>query len=295
MRIGVFEIKEPVPQLQDPHAIASLRPWIDVGNVGTMSLARVEQHLGAQEVGRLVRPGDFLDFTRYRPVVYNVEGSRVFSIPNSVINFARPEQGPDLLFFHLLEPHNRSEDYTESVVEVIKHFGVKRYLRIGAMYDAVPHTRPLLVTGSATGTETPDRLGKLQLRRSTYQGPTTIMNLVSEGAERLGIENITVIVHLPQYVQLEEDYAGAACLLEILCDLYNLPPSLANPARGQQQYSELDSEMARNPAAKAFVERMESYYDSQKASEPQEETPPPPLSPEIERFLRDIDKGQGNR
>ena len=33
-------------------------------------------------------------------------------------------------------------------------------------------------------------------------------------------------VHLPQYVQLEEDYAGAARLLEVLSSIYDLPPDL---------------------------------------------------------------------
>ena len=34
MRLGDFEIVEPVPELKDPHVLAVLRPWIDVGNVG---------------------------------------------------------------------------------------------------------------------------------------------------------------------------------------------------------------------------------------------------------------------
>ena len=41
MRIGEFEIDEPIPDLKDPHAIAVLRPWIDVGSVGTLALSRL--------------------------------------------------------------------------------------------------------------------------------------------------------------------------------------------------------------------------------------------------------------
>ncbi|MBI2165534.1 MAG: PAC2 family protein [Chloroflexi bacterium] len=293
MNIGAFELNEPSPELRQPHAISCLRPWIDVGSVGTLAISRLEEHLGAQELGRLTRPGNFFDFTRYRPMVYNVEDRRVFSVPNSVINYARQDKGPDLLFFHLLEPHAHAEEYTESVMDVIKHLGVKRHLRVGSMYDAVPHTRPLLVTGSSSNVSKPTRMGKLMLRPSTYQGPTTILNLVSQEVDKLGIENTTVLIHLPQYVQLEEDYAGAACLLEILREMYDLPESLADPSRGHQQYKEVDAEMASNPAAKAFVERMEMYYDSQKAERDLEQQPP--LSPEVERFLRELDKGPGSR
>ncbi len=42
MRIGAFEIREPLPQLKEPHALVSLRPWIDVNNVGTLTLDGIE-------------------------------------------------------------------------------------------------------------------------------------------------------------------------------------------------------------------------------------------------------------
>ncbi|MCH9016178.1 MAG: hypothetical protein IIB89_00260, partial [Chloroflexi bacterium] len=67
MRIGDFEFPEPLPELKDPHVLAVLRPWIDVGNVGTLTLRRLERHLESKEIGRLVRPGRYYDFTRYRP------------------------------------------------------------------------------------------------------------------------------------------------------------------------------------------------------------------------------------
>lgn len=34
MRIGAFELVEPLPELRDPHAFAMIRPWVDVGSVG---------------------------------------------------------------------------------------------------------------------------------------------------------------------------------------------------------------------------------------------------------------------
>ena len=64
MRIGAFEVAEPVPELRNTCAIANLRPWVDVGRVGTLALRSLEHHMGAQELGRLARPGEFFDFTR---------------------------------------------------------------------------------------------------------------------------------------------------------------------------------------------------------------------------------------
>lgn len=62
MKVGAFELTEPLPELREPHALAMLRPWIDVGSVGSLALARLESHLQAQELGKLAKPGMFFDF-----------------------------------------------------------------------------------------------------------------------------------------------------------------------------------------------------------------------------------------
>lgn len=294
MRVGAFELTEPVPELKDPHVFAMIRPWVDVGSVGTLTLNRLERFMGSKELGRLHRPGTFFDFTRYRPNMRLVDGARQVKIPNSTIRYATTENGPDYLFFHLLEPHSNGEDYTDSILEVVKHFGVKRYCRVGAMYDAVPHTRPLLVTGSLGSVEQRRSVPNFKLSQSTYQGPTTIMNLLSEGIERENIETINFMVHLPQYVQLEEDYAGTSRMIEVLSSVYdNIPADLAPVRRGQRQYRELNASVDRNSELKTLIQQMEQYYDSQLTAEAQaasEESsaPAPALSPEIEAFLSEL-------
>jgi hypothetical protein len=294
MRVGAFEINEPVPDLKDPHAFAMIRPWVDVGSVGTLTLNRLERFMGSKELGRLHRPGTFFDFTRYRPNMRLVDGSRQVKIPNSTIRYATTETGPDYLFFHLLEPHSNGEDYTDSILEVVRYFGVKRYCRVGAMYDAVPHTRPLLVTGSLGSVEQKRPVPNFKLQQSTYQGPTTIMNLLSEGIEQDQIETINFMVHLPQYVQLEEDYAGTSRMIEVLSSVYeNIPSDLAPVRRGERQYRELNATVDRNSELKTLIQQMEQYYDSQlqaesASSSSEQSGSSPALSPEIEAFLSEL-------
>ena len=274
---------------------AMVRPWVDVGSVGTLTLNRLERFMGSKELGRLARPGTFFDFTRYRPNMRLVDGKREVKIPNSIIRYAITEDGPDYLFLHLMEPHSNGEDYTDSILEVVKHFNVKRYCRLGAMYDAVPHTRPLLVTGSLGDVVQNHPVPNFKIRQSTYQGPTTIMNLLSEGIEKDGIESINFMVHLPQYVQLEEDYAGTSRMIEVLSSVYsNIPADLAPVRRGQRQYRELNSTLDRNTELKTLIQQMEAYYDAQLDSEDapspstKEQTPTTKLSPAIEEFLSEL-------
>ena len=288
MRLGEFELIEPVPELKEPHVLAVLRPWIDVGNIGSLSLSRIERHLRATEIGRLSRPGRFYDFTRYRPRSYLNHGQREFSIPNTVIRYASRAEIPDLIFLHLLEPQLYGEDYTETVLEMLHYFGVKRYSLVGGMYDMVPHTRPLLVSGLSSGPLSDAEEGLVRVRSSNYEGPSTITYLISQKAVELGMETRTFVVHLPQYFQVDEDFLGTARLMEILCTLYHLPPRLVGQERGQEQYASLQNMVNDASGIAALLQRLEERYDREQREEAE---PTPPLSSNIEDFLRGLGEG----
>lgn len=290
MRVSEFELTEPVPELRKPHVIASLRPWVDAGSVGTLTLSRLERHLGAKDMGGLATPGKFFDFTRYRPTVYYTEGQRRMTIPNTFVRYALGEEDFDYLFVHILEPHAFAEEYIDSLAQLIDHLKVERYCRVGGMYDAVPHTRPILVTGTMDGEDMSQVPGVSPSRRSPYQGPTSIINLLSEKLSALGTENVTLMARLPQYIQLEEDHTGAASLLNIMCHLYNLPRELAVSRRGVRQYERVSSEMERNSGVKALLEQLEADYDARMESTAREERSEEtiPLSPSVEQFLREL-------
>lgn len=287
MRIGDFEFQEPLPELKDPHVLAVLRPWIDVGSVGTLSLQRLERHLESKEIGRLVKPGRYYDFTRYRPKSVLKQGIREYNIPSTTISACVREHGPDIITLHLLEPHLHGEDYTDSVIEVLKHFGVKRYSMIGAMYDMVPHTRQLLVSGGTVDPNNEDEYKLVGVRPSDYQGPTTITYLISNTAEEMDIETRIFVVHLPQYFQVEEDFTGTARLMEVLCTIYGLPSRLADQERGRQQYASLQNIVSGTDEVAGLLERLEERYDRE--NQPGG-TSTAPLSPMVEQFLQGLDQ-----
>ena len=203
-----------------------------------------------------------------------------------MIRCATREEGADLILIHLLEPHSYGEDYIESVLEVLKHFGVKRYTLIGAMYDMVPHTRPLLVSGGVGEPDSEEEYRLVQARPSNYEGPTSITYLISLQAGQLGMETRTFVVHLPQYFQVDEDFTGTARLMEVLCKLYQLPTRLMDPERGRQQYDALRNIVGEASEVSSLLQRLEERYDN----EQQQGTAPPPLSPNIEQFLRKLDQ-----
>jgi len=292
LRIGAFDVQEPMPELNDPYAFVILRPWIDVNNVGTLVLNELESQFGAVDLAKLAKPGHFFDFTRYRPTLYLEEGIRKVSIPNVTLHYAKREGGNDLLFLHLLEPHALSEVYVDSVLRLLKTFKVKKYVLLGSMYDAVPHTRPLIVSGGAIGREAEQELSKSGAMPSRYQGPTTITILITQKAQEFGIETSWFIVSLPQYVVLEEDYVGKLRLMEILNLLYHIPIGKKDFEMALDQRSLISQKVEKTPELKNLLPQLETMYEIRIKTKEGEKVPR--LSSEMEEILwRIIGKDSG--
>jgi hypothetical protein len=285
MRIGAFTFRGPLPELHEPHALAMLRPWTDVGSVGALALLDVEQQFGAQELATLARPGSFYDFTRYRPTVYMREGRRELSVPNTVVSFAQRAEGPDLVVVKMLEPHMFGEVYVESVLALLKTLGVRRYVWLGSMYDMVPHTRRLLVTGGAIGPAAEQEVRRLNILPTYYQGPSTLTFQIVQRAHLQGMEAMWCIVHLPQYVHMDEDHVGKLRLMELLSALYDVSVDEVDIERARDQTETIDEAMHQNPDLAAVVSHFEARYEAKMARREEDLSP---LPREVEEFLKGL-------
>ena len=283
MRIGAFELDEPVPELNEPYAFVILKPWIDVNNVGTLVLNELESTIRGRGNGEACQAWSVLRFYRYRPTLYLEQGVRRMSIPNVTVRWAKREGGNDLLFLHLLEPHALSEVFVDSVLKLLKHFNAKKYILLGSMYDWVPHTRPLILIGGATGREAVQDLKKSGALQSSYQGPTSIVTSILQEAPEIGIETIWLIVALPQYVVVEEDYLGKVRLMEVLNLLYDIPVDNKDFERALEQRTSISQRMEGTPELKNLLPQLESAYELRTESKEVEGVPK--LSSEMEELL----------
>lgn len=283
MRVGAFEVKEPLPELKEPYLFAILRPWIDVNNVGTLILNELESQYHAEELARLAKPGHFFDLTRYRPTLYYEGAIRRLSVPNMPLRYAKREGENDLLFFHLLEPHALSEFYVDSVLRLLKILKVRKYILLGSMYDAVPHTRPLIINGGANGKMAQQDLRKSEAQPSHYQGPTSITTLITQKAPEFGVETLWFIVSLPQYVILEEDFIGKLRLMEILNLLYNIPIDKKDFEKAAEQRNAINQRVEKSPELKQILPQLETLYEIRTKREEGERGLK--LSPDVEEIL----------
>lgn len=286
---GTFELAEPLPEVASPRLLMALQPWIDIGSVGTMGLAFLEQHWQAEEIGKLRRPGTFYDFSRYRPMLFRREGDRHVAVPNTFLRHAKSPAGDDWLFIHALEPHARGEDYVEAVFALFRHFHVRQYTLIGSMYAPIPHTRDPIASGGAASEDLRGRLLGAGVRESNYEGPTTILATLPQMASAEGIETASIIVQLPAYIQLERDYCGVETLLNMLSRAYSLELDLSSlQEESERQRAATRASVADNPQLQSMVAELERAYDAERAPSPTDEADAAPLSPELEGFLKDV-------
>jgi predicted ATP-grasp superfamily ATP-dependent carboligase len=261
VRVGAFELTDPVPELNEPYVFATLRPWIDVNNVGSMVLKEIRKQFGAFELGRIARPGRFYDFTRYRPVITIENGINEMSTPNTTIHYARRKGLNDIVLLDLLEPHANADLYVDSVLKVLTRLTAGRYILLGSMYDAVPHTRPLLVSGYGMGEKALQDIRRAGTMPITYQGPSTYANLITKRAAEAGIDSAVFIVSLPQYVVMEEDYLGKVRLMEILNTLYNIPLDKEQLENAMRQRQAVTEQLKDSPEVAGIMSELEGNYD----------------------------------
>ena len=258
--------------------------------MGRLTFRSLERHFQARDLAKLARPGVFFDFTRYRPTIHTVDGQRQVTVPTVNVRYARGDGEHDFIFLHLLEPHLNGEAFVSSVANLLKRLDVRRYCLVGSMYDLVPHTKPIMVTGAASGEDTLSRVRSLGVHSSSYEGPTSIASLVSQEVLKIGAETMGLIAHLPQYAQMDVDHVGRLRILELLSDLYDLDMDLDRvKLRAGQQQEELKSAMERNPEVRSLVQQLERQYDERVSQLREGRTEQmSELSPEVQDFLEQL-------
>lgn len=262
MRIHSFQISNIVDDINEPLVLAIIKPWIDVNNAGSMVFNELGRQFKAIELGRLSRPGYFYDFTRYRPVIHiNEEGIKDLKIPNTTAHFVKREGYDDLVLLRLLEPHSNAEFFIESILKLLKKIKAKRYILLGSMYDTVPHTRPLLINGYGMGYNAMMEANKVNVLPIIYQGPSSMINLITKLAAESGIDASVFIVSIPQYVVMEEDYVAKVRLMEILNMLYGIPINNNDIDNAQEQLNIINERIKGSPEIKVFLPQLEDIYD----------------------------------
>ncbi len=81
---------------------------------------------------------------------------------------------------------------------------------------------------------------------------------------------------------------GQVRLLEVLSSLYGIPVDETDIQKAERQARDINTAVNRNRKIKEVVAQLEAHYDARLATRKKEEMPQ--LSPEIENFLREMER-----
>ena len=244
--------------------VTALAGWADAGEAATAALRRLSKQFNAKKFADL-DPEEFYDFSQVRPYTsLNRDGLRRIRWPaNELFYSPAALSGAGALLFLGVEPSLKWRTYAESIISLGQQCGVSRVVHIGALLDAVPHTREVLLTGSSNNKDMIDTLEDYGIRPSRYQGPTGITSAVMEACSKRDISFTTLWGHTPHYLHAAPNYTVSHALVRGLSSLLTASIELGELQEASETYhQQVSSAVVEDSQLSSYIEKLEERYDS---------------------------------
>ena len=274
------------PEVELDCLIIAFGGWADAGESATAAIKFMQRQLEAKKFAE-IDSEEFYDFTQTRPYSTRTrDGRRRVHWPaNEFSYWVGPDPAKGAMTFLGVEPNLRWRTYSRTIIELAQEHGVKRVIHIGALLDAVPHTRDVKLTGTATDQELQQSLEASGIHSSNYQGPTGISSAVMEACTMHGMDYLSLWGHTSHYLQAAPNYRISYTLVQYLASLLGLPLDLDELRTAASTFDdEVAKAIANDDQLSAYVTKLEGQYDD---SIPVAEMPDPAdMVRDLEQFLR---------
>lgn len=281
--------------------VAAFAGWPDAGQAASGAMRFLRRLLGAEKFAS-IDPQAFFDFTRIRPSSRLLSGgARSISWPMCDFSYARGEQR-DLVLFLAPEPHLHWVTFAEAVVDLAERIGIKVLALLGGSFDTVPHSGPVLMNGYAGDPALRQRLQRLRVPSSYYEGPTSIHSAVIQAAHERRVATVSIWGRVPLYVTEIPNPKVSHGLLEMVGELFGFQWDLSDLERAAESFTaQVDEAIEEKPELREYVNRLkrqERPRDRRRRAEKQADHPADePLAPEavlrdLEAYLRELREGK---
>lgn len=270
-----------IPPLRSPIMIFAFGGWNDAGEAATGAVSHLLNSWEHTLIGRF-DPEEFYDFQVNRPMVF-VDDSKIRQITwptTEVFGILTPQFEFDLVVVKGLEPSMRWKRFTSDLLDLADDLEVSMILTTGSLLADTPHSRPISVSGSGSHPEIAKRLG---VEVSRYEGPTGILGILQEAAERRGIDAISLWAAIPHYASAPPSPKATLALINALEDFLNISIPLGNLADESKMWEAGIDEMAQEDSdLREYIRQLESSKDETELPEATGES----IAREFERYLR---------
>jgi proteasome assembly chaperone (PAC2) family protein len=274
------------PTLRDAVVIAAFEGWNDAGEAASDAVEHLLVSWRATLLAT-VDPEDYYDFQVNRPHVgFGADGQRVISWRSTSVWLCEggPE-GRDVVLVTGIEPNVRWRSFCEELLDYLEDIGAATLVTLGALLADVPHTRPVPITGVSSDSALAERHG---LQPSRYTGPTGIVGVIQDAAQRRGLSTMSYWAAVPHYVAQPPAPKATMALLgqiedlvESPIDLRSLPEEAKAWERGVDELASDDSDVAE------YVRSLEEERDAVDLPEATGDA----IAREFERYLKRRSEG----
>jgi predicted ATP-grasp superfamily ATP-dependent carboligase len=204
---------------------------------------------------------EYFDFSQVRPQVRLADdATREIVWPHSEF-LAAPLIGArhDVILLLGIEPQLRWRTYTRQVTEMAQRLGVELVISLGALLADVPHTRDVVIMGTAADQQLIDRF---ELSRSRYEGPTGIVGVLHDACATAGFRSLSLWAGVPGYAQQHRSPKAALALVERATSIVEVTVPVGALRSAALAYEQEISEMvADNDELAAYLSRLEELAD----------------------------------
>ena len=258
--------------------VVAFSGWNDAGNAASSASEYLEQ-LWSSAPFATIDAEEFFDFAAIRPTIeLTPTGGRRISWPTTTFSMAEGVlEQRDVILVRGVEPQLKWRSFTDTILGIAKDMNVSMVVTFGALLADVPHTRPTIVYGSASG-GAPECAG---LEPSTYEGPTGIIGVLHSACVAHGIPYASLWAAVPTYVPGAVSPKAALALLKKFRDLINGEFETDELERECVEYvRQVDAYVEEDPETVEFIGELERHYDANHEASPEQ------LVAEVEQFLR---------
>ena len=274
------------PDIKLDTLLIAFSGWADAAEGASSALKFVERKLTSTKFAEF-DPEEFYDFSQTRPQTTRTkDGKRRIHWPKNDFSYlVNPENDRGLMVFMGVEPNLRWRTYSKAIAQLAHDQGVETVIHVGALLDAVPHTRAVKLSGTANRPDLTEFLENSGIKSSNYQGPTGISSSVMEACTNEGMGYASIWGHTSHYLQAAPNYRVSYTLLKVLNSLLELPLDLSELKSAASTFDdEVGKAVAQDEQIRSYVSKLEGQYDD---AMPATGIPDPAdMVRDLEQFLR---------
>ena len=266
--------------------VVAFEGWNDAGEAASGAVRTLRDALAVEPILE-VDAETYFDYQFNRPMATTGEDGRRMLIWPSVTVYGptdatggSADNAGNLYLLLGAEPARSWKQFTREIMTVVREHEIEGIITLGAMLADVPHTRPISIFLSSENESVRERL---DVEKSTYEGPVGILSVISAAAEEAGVPTLSIWASVPHYVHNAPSPKATLAIIDRLEEIIDvvvprgdLVDESAAWESGINALAEDDDDMA------SYIEQLEQARDTVDSPEASGEA----IAQEFERYLR---------